>query len=204
MSINEKDKEKADQLVDTWIGRYRRGSLRFFILHLLLYKHQKFHNQKPSEHDKHVFHGYMLKNAIKNVTKGKWQPTTASIYPILKELAKEEVIARIPDSEITQDESSRPIKQYQLTSFGILVAQGLEQARKEFAKDFIIKGTGKHHPPPPLLRGLSKEELLETFNESSLESLEDFRNHLEKQLQHDQKILQQVEKEIKFKKNGST
>ena len=42
-----------------------------------------------------------------------------------------------------------------------------------------------------------------TLNEANMESLENFRKHLEKRIQHDQKILQQVEKEIKLKKTGS-
>lgn len=55
-----------------------------------------------------------------------------------------------------------------------------------------------------MFRGLSKEELLEIINEASLESLEDFQKHLEKRIKHDQKILQQVEKEIKLKETGSS
>ena len=200
MSAPDEYKEKADEIVETWIRRYRRGSLRFFILHLLLHKHKNSCSENSSKPCKCAFHGYMLKKAIRKVTNEKWEPTTASIYPIIKELDKEGVIARIPESEAGQEKSSRPMKQYQLTPFGILVAERLENARRDFAKAFIMKGKGKHHPPPPLFKGLTKEELSEALNEADLEALEGFQKHLEHRIRHDQRILKEVEKEIKVKK----
>ena len=200
MTTDVQDEERADSLVDTWISRYRRGSLRFFILHLLLYRHRQSLNENSTKPCKHAFHGYMLKHAIKDVTKGKWQPTTASIYPILKELDQEEIITRISETEASQEESTRPIKQYQLTSFGILVAQKLEQARKEFAKAFSMRGMRGHHPPPPMFKQLSKEELAKILNIADLDVLESFQKHIENHIQHDKWILEEIRQEINHKK----
>ena len=140
-----------------------------------------------------------IADKIESQVRDGW--TTHRIYrTIIKELDKEGVIARIPESEAGQKKSSRPMKQYQLTPFGILVSERLENARRDFAKAFIMKGKGKHHPPPPLFKGLTKEELSEALNEADLEALKDFQKHLEHRIRHDQRILKEVEKEIKVKK----
>jgi len=94
----------------------------------------------------------------------------------------------------------RPIKQYQLTSFGVLVAQKLEQARKEFAKAFSMRGMGEHHPHPPMFKKLSKEELSEILNIADPKALESFQKHIENHIQHDQWILREIKREIKQKK----
>jgi DNA-binding PadR family transcriptional regulator len=189
------DKKKAENLVDTWISRYRRGSLRFFILHLL----QRHHigNSADKDYFKQHFHGYKIAKKIKDVTKGKWHPTTASIYPILKELTEVGVITKITESEDLPQDSSRQVIKYKLTDFGVLVAQKLQVARKEFAKAFITRRTPDHPPPPPFFGNLSKTEIKETLEESDRESLEKLKTHQEKILKHHQKLLDLIDESIR-------
>jgi DNA-binding PadR family transcriptional regulator len=197
MSTEMREEEKANELVDRWIQRYRRGSLRFFILHLLLYRHKNPKHEKPHERS---FHGYQLKKVIHKLTNRKWEPTTASIYPILQELSEEKIIKQIETSD-EADQESRPIKQYCLTPFGINVAEKLESARKDFAKAFIIKHDGAPPHPPPPFRELSKEEIIETLRDASLDRLEELRHQMTHALQYNQEMLKAVEKELETKKN---
>ena len=185
--------EAAQQLVDTWIHRYRRGSLRFFILHLLLHKHT------DCKSDRQSFHGYKLAKAIQDETHGEWSPKTASIYPILKELVKEDVIEHTRESEPVSDESSRSIKQYCLTPFGTVVARKLEENRKNMARHFISRPGDTPHPPPPMFR-FPKKELLEILKESEVDHLEDFQQHLLKMQKHNQEILNLINDILQEKK----
>ncbi|MHA2304215.1 MAG: PadR family transcriptional regulator [Candidatus Hodarchaeales archaeon] len=184
--------KKAKKLVDKWIERYRRGSLRFFIVHLLLYKH---HHEEADSNEHMSFHGYKLSQKIDEVTKGKWKPTTASIYPILKELNEANVLEKIP--EVEQHQTGRTVIEYQLTPFGLIVAKKLEEARKNFAKAFIT-GKSKHMPPPlfPLGREFSPEEAQEIITKSSDDVLKNHRNHMNNRIKHvkDQLIL--IENEL--------
>ena len=195
MSTHIRQEEEAQQLVDTWLHRYRRGSLRFFILHLLLHKHSDCKSERQS------FHGYKLAKAIKEETHGEWSPKTASIYPILKELVKEKVIEQPTDVEILSDDSARSIKQYCLTPFGIVVAKKLEESRKNMAKHFIARHGGAPRPPPPMFR-LPKKELIEILEETEVEHLVDFQHHLLKIRDHNQEILDIIDKLLEKKKDN--
>jgi DNA-binding PadR family transcriptional regulator len=197
LSIHQQQEEKAQQLVDTWFHRYRRGSLRFFILHLLLHKHGE------NKSERQLFHGYKLVKAIHDETHGEWTPKTASIYPILKELAKEDVIEQSSESSALSDESARSIKQYCLTPFGIIVAKKLEEKRKEMAKNFISKHGETPRLPPPMFR-LPRKELLKVLEESEMEHLVDFQNHLLKIQKHNNEILDIIDNLLKEKKTDST
>ncbi|MHA2055305.1 MAG: PadR family transcriptional regulator [Candidatus Hodarchaeales archaeon] len=171
MVDSENEPKDAEELVDTWISRYRRGSLRFFILHLL----QHHHKNSTEKNFKRPVHGYKIAKEIKDVTKGKWHPTTASVYPILKELAEVGVITKVSASDdITQD-SHRPVKQYKLTSFGEKVAEKLEAAREEFGKAFIDRN----------------------LDELDIETLRKLKSRHEKMHTQNQKVLDRIEERIK-------
>jgi DNA-binding PadR family transcriptional regulator len=193
LSTPVQQEEDAQLLVDTWIHRYRRGSLRFFILHLLLHKHTDLKAESQS------FHGYKLAKAIQEETHGEWSPKTASIYPILKELVKEEVIEHTSERETVSDESSRSIKQYCLTPFGMVVAKKLEENRKNMAKHFISRHGDAPRPLPPMFR-LPKKDLLAILKESDVVHLEDFQQHLIKMQKHNQELLNIIDNLLKEKK----
>ncbi len=187
---------KAKTLVDRWIQGYRRGSLRFFILHLLLHEH---HHKDSDETELNSFHGYKISKKIDEVTKGKWRPTTASIYPILKELSKVDVVEKIPGVE--QKETGRTTIEYRLTPFGLQTAKKLEEARKEFAKAFIAGKKGEMPPPLfPFGRHLPPEEAKEILRQASDEALFSHRNQIKERMRHTQKHLKYIENELKNRK----
>ena len=192
MSSDQELDEKANHLVEKWIERYRRGSLRFFIVHLLLHKHQHKVNDstKPSS-----FHGYKLSQKIDEITKGKWRPTTASIYPILKELNEAEVLDRIPGVE--QQETGRTVIEYQLTPFGLKVGKKLEDARKNFAKAFV-SGNGSNIPHLlfPIGRKLSHKEVQAILTEAPEDGLLSHKHYINKRLKHIKDQLKLLENEL--------
>lgn len=191
MNDTKKLDHKAEELVDKWIERYRRGSLRFFILHLLLHKH---HHKDTNRKGPSSFHGYKLAQKVEEVTKGKWRPTTASIYPILKELHEAGVLEKIP--EVEPQETGRTTIEYKLTPFGLKTAQKLEEARKEFAKAFIAGKKG--HLPPllfPLGSNISPEEAKKIFLKAPDEVLCSHRDHIKGKMEHIQQHLEYIEKE---------
>jgi len=187
---------KAEELVDKWIERYRRGSLRFFILHFLLYKHR---HKDTNSLGTSSFHGYKLAQKVEEVTQGKWKPTTASIYPILKELYEAEVLEKIPGVE--QQETGRTTIEYKLTPFGLKTAQKLEEARKEFAKAFI-EGKKGHLPPLlfPLGSNISPEEAKKIFLKAPDEVLCSHRDQIKEKIEHIHKHLEYIEKELDHRK----
>ena len=196
MNDTKKLDHKAEELVDKWIERYRRGSLRFFILHFLLYKHR---HKDTNSLGTSSFHGYKLAQKVEEVTQGKWKPTTASIYPILKELYEAEVIEKIPGVE--QQETGRTTIEYKLTPFGLKTAQKLEEARKEFAKAFI-EGKKGHLPPLlfPLGSNISQEEAKKIFLKAPDEVLCSHRDHIKGKMEHIHKHLEYIEEELDRRK----
>ncbi len=194
MSSPEKQELRAKNLVHTWFHRYRRGSLRFFILHLLLNKHSNTKSKRES------FHGYKLAKAIKTETRDEWSPTTASIYPILKELAKEGIIEQTESNDSSSESSKRSSIQYCLTPFGLTVAKHLEEHRKNMARHFISRTGDSHHPPPPIFH-LPKDELLAVLKKSDKAHLEDFQKHLLSLQKHNQSLLEMIEKLLQEKQN---
>ncbi len=196
MNDTKKLDHKAEELVDKWIERYRRGSLRFFILHFLLYKHR---HKDTNSLGTSSFHGYKLAQKVEEVTQGKWKPTTASIYPILKELYEAEVLEKIPGVE--QQETGRTTIEYKLTPFGLKTAQKLEEARKEFAKAFI-EGKKGHLPPLlfPLGSNISPEEAKKIFLKAPDEVLCSHRDQIKEKIEHIHKHLEYIEKELDHRK----
>ncbi|MHA1973582.1 MAG: PadR family transcriptional regulator [Candidatus Hodarchaeales archaeon] len=192
----------ADELVHKWIQRYRRGSLRFFILHLLLHQPYRTGHRKGKKggcpRKKISFHGYKIAKEISDATRGKWKPTTSSIYPILKELMEKGVLEKTDDPE-THESTRMPIG-YQLTPFGKIVARKFEKERKEFARSFI-RGRPKSnllHPSP--FKGLSREELIEEFKETDTERLEEHYQKISEIIKYYQEILTIINEELKTRK----
>ncbi|MFX1283336.1 MAG: PadR family transcriptional regulator [Promethearchaeota archaeon] len=199
-SKNEK-KKTADALVEKWIQGFHRGSLRFFILHLLSHEKQHSKSTMPDESPfRKKIHGYHIAKAIKELTDERWEPKTASIYPILNEFKEEGIIKEI------DKKGKRDIKKYQLTDYGVEVAQKLEQARRDFAKAFRIH---RHGPPPrPHLQmiksklELTDEEFSELLQNASLEDLEMEETQLKETILMIQNTLQAVEEEIKLRRSS--
>jgi DNA-binding PadR family transcriptional regulator len=184
--------KRANELVDKWIQGFRRGSLRFFILHLLLHKN---HHKSITSADKDSFHGYHIAKVIDKVTEGRWHPTTASIYPILKHFEEEGVIEIVPDH--IDYEGKRFTKNYRLTPHGVKIAEKVEQARKDFRKPFILAKEKSAHIPALKLKGkLSDKEILELLKEVNLSVLEKERKNLAESIQSLQQTLEILDKEI--------
>ena len=191
--------EQAKLLVTTWMKRYRRGSLRFFILHLLRYHcmlDEVNHSLDPDIEKKKSIHGYKIAQQIDEVTKGKWHPKTSSIYPILKELTEKGVLELI-SGEV---EDPRSVKHYKLTPFGMKVAEKLEESRKEFTRSFILGKDKPVGPPPQLFSNLSQEELQEVLSEAETERLEHHLKHLQKSIEHTSKLIRMIEEELTTRK----
>lgn len=200
LSIDTEQETAESKLVKKWERSFRRGSLRFFILHLLLY-------QKRSKHDSlNHFHGYHLAQSIEEMTqekwKEKWKPTTASIYPILKELSEEKVIEKLPDTD--SPEKGRGIKKYRLTPFGIRVAEMVEESRKEFGKAFIVaRAKALHLPFSRLLNESSEAELSEIFDKIDLNVLESHRDHLKEKIKDMNDTFTLINRHIEKRMNKS-
>lgn len=206
-SINE-NKKTADDLVEKWIQGFHRGSLRFFILHLLRHERQHKNSTKKEESTfRKRIHGYHIAKAVKEITEDRWEPKTASIYPILKQFKEEGIIEEIANQN--DKEGKRFTKKYQLTDYGIEVAQKLEQARKDFTRAFRIHS--RHGPPPhPHLQmiksklELSNKEISELLKNASLKDLEIEESQLKESILMIQDTLRAVEAEIERKKASYT
>ncbi|MFX0205026.1 MAG: PadR family transcriptional regulator [Candidatus Hodarchaeota archaeon] len=202
-SSNKKEIAEND-LVEKWIQGFHRGSLRFFILHLLRHERlQKTCTEAGKSPFRRRIHGYHIAKAIKQITDERWEPKTASIYPILNQFQEEGIIEEIEDKN--DKEGGRFTKKYQLTDYGVEVAQKLEQARHDFAKAFKIHP--RHGPPPrPHLQmikyklELTDEEFSELLENASLEDLKIEERKLNEHILLIQDTLKAVEAEINRKK----
>ncbi|UCG04014.1 MAG: PadR family transcriptional regulator [Candidatus Heimdallarchaeota archaeon] len=198
--------DSTDKLVEKWIQGFHRGSLRFFILHLLRHEREDKNITQTGENlFRKKIHGYHIAKAIKEITEEKWEPTTASIYPILNQFEKERIIEEI--AEGNNKEGKRFTKKYRLTDYGLEVAQKLEQARKDFAKAFRIHP--RHIPPPQshlqMIKSkldLSDEEISEILASASLRDLKIEKKQLEESILLIQETLKAVEAEIERKKTS--
>jgi DNA-binding PadR family transcriptional regulator len=204
-STNKKEEAEND-LVEKWIQGFHRGSLRFFILHLLRHERE---DESFTETGETLFrkriHGYHIAKAIKEITEEKWEPTTASIYPILNQFEEEGIIEEIAEPD--DKEGKRFTKKYCLTDYGLKVAQKLEQARKDFTKAFRI------HPRPPsrphlqmikTVLELSDKEVSELLQNASLKDLEAEELQLKESIILIQDTLDAVEAEIERRKDPLT
>ncbi|MFX0182665.1 MAG: PadR family transcriptional regulator [Candidatus Hodarchaeota archaeon] len=208
MVSTENTESEEDKLVERWIQGFRRGSLRFFILHLLLHRNYHEESKLPKQLHKRAFHGYNIAKAIDKVTQGRWHPTTASIYPILKQFKDEGIIEEVePKAEEKEDSKDfhgkRIIRRYRLTPYGVKVAKKVEQARKDFSKSFIPRRKGP--PPVSLLKLESKitdKEFLTLLSELDIDVLETERDHLKKRIPKIQETLEILEGEIATRKKA--
>lgn len=199
-SDNIENQKITDELVEKWIQGFHRGSLRFFILHLLRHEREYKDDINPEESPfRKKIHGYHIAKAIEEITDERWRPTTASIYPILNQFEEEGIITEIEAQP--EEGGKRFTKKYQLTDYGLEVAQRLEQARKDFAKSFRIHP--RHGPPPtPHLQmiksklEISDEDLSELLKNASLADLKSEKRQLEQNILMIRDTLRAVEEEI--------
>ncbi len=202
-SLNE-NKGSADKLIEKWIQGFHRGSLRFFILHLLRHEREYKNITKTEENlFRKKIHGYHIAKAIKEITEEKWEPTTASIYPILNQFEEEGIIEEI--AEQSYKDVKRFTKKYRLTDYGLEVAQKLEQARKDFTRAFRMHP--RHGPPSrPHLQmiksrlDLTDEEVSELLENASIEDLKVEESQLKESIFLIQDTLKAVEVEIERRK----
>ncbi|MFW9906106.1 MAG: PadR family transcriptional regulator [Candidatus Thorarchaeota archaeon] len=205
MEAKNENKKTADELVEKWIQGFHRGSLRFFILHLLRHdREDKNITQKGENLFRKKIHGYHIAKAIKEITEEKWEPTTASIYPILNQFKEEGIIEEIAENDDT--EGKRFTKKYRLTDYGLEVAQKLEQARKDFTKAFRMHP--RHGPSKrPHLQmitsrlELTDEEVSELLTNASFEELREEESQLKESILLIQDTLKAVKAEIRRRKS---
>jgi DNA-binding PadR family transcriptional regulator len=199
LNQDEESSEEARSLVTKWMSHYRRGTLRFFVLHLLLSttKEQEEFNHKK-HHKYHCFHGYKIPKLIDLLTNGKWKPTTASIYPILHDFEKRGLIEEIHELDtdtISEDsKKKRKVRNFVLTSFGRDVALKLEMERTEFMETFPL--FHKRRGPGPMFRllfTLSEEELKEVFMKMDHEKLKERQVQLEEHNKRSLHVIKQIE-----------
>ena len=201
METESESKKDTDDLVNKWIQGFHRGSLRFFILHLLLHEKEVKNNSKSDQRPfRRKIHGYHIAKLIEQITEERWSPTTASIYPILKQFEEEGIIEEISDQE--NKEGKRLTKNYQLTDYGVKVAQKLGKARRDFTKSFRM-----HRPPPPphlhfakSILGLSDDKFSEILKETSLEDLESEKGKLEEGILSMKDAIKAIKAEIDRRK----
>jgi DNA-binding PadR family transcriptional regulator len=196
--LSEEEKEcQVNQLVKKWESGFRRGSLRFFILHLLLHQ-ERLQTEKVKS-----FHGYHLAQIIDEITRGKWKPKTASIYPILNELCEKKVIE--PIKEQNAEEGGRSVKKYQLTGFGKQIAEKVEESRKEFSSSFAyFKAKTFQLPFSKLRHELSDEEMEKILDNTDLESLKNHQTRLASKIGDLQDTLDFVDIYINKRENKET
>lgn len=158
----------VDDIVKKWIERYHRGTLRFFILHLLLHEHHR-----DDEFGKEIFNGYQLIQKISQMTNNHWKPSTASIYPMLNNLLQDRIIEKIDEPK--ESTNKRPVTHYRLTDYGKEVAQRIEEARKDLGRPFMRKS---HHLPPFPFVNMKKEQMEKKLRKKDPKTLEAFKEEL--------------------------
>ncbi len=202
LETKNEDKNDTNDLVNKWIQGFHRGSLRFFILHLLLHD-REFKSSTKTEQPpfRRKIHGYHIAKVIEQITDKTWSPTTASIYPVLKQFEEEGIIEEISDQN--NKEGKRFTKNYQLTDYGVEVAQKLRQARKDFTKAFRM-----HGPPPrphfhfaKSILELSDEEISELLKDTSLEDLEREKKQLKESILLMKDATKAIENEIERRRH---
>ncbi len=197
----ENDKERnPDDLVKKWIRGYRRGSLRFFILHLLQHRHKNEEAINTDEHDNVTLYGYHIAQIIDEITEGKWRPKTASIYPILRELTENGVLEKVTESSNLESKGKRISIKYRLTSFGKEVASKLELARMEFTRPFIEQQSKFSTKPLVLLiRYHGKQKLREYLENANITVLDTYQKSMIEDITSLKEILNLIDEEKKKK-----
>lgn len=105
------DGATIDKLIKKYEEKIKRGFLRLIILRLFY--------EQVQNYEFLGYHGWAIKQKISKMSEGKWNPSTGSIYPILKEFAK--------DGLIIQQENGRDDKiVYKITNLGMKIYLQLE------------------------------------------------------------------------------
>ena len=84
--IETDDSKKIDELIEKYEEKIKRGFLRLIILRLF-YEHVE-------NYEFAGYHGWAIKQKINKMSDGKWNPSSGSIYPILKEFYTDGLIAQ--------------------------------------------------------------------------------------------------------------
>ena len=135
----EKQKEIKEQF-DNYEEKTRRGFLRLMLLRM-------FYEQAENK-DFKGYHGYGLIQKIEGM-RGNWTISPGSIYPLLKEFKKNNII-----QPFSSDENEENKINYKITDVGIEVCKRLEQgipflrSREDFLKEVpeeILKKEFKEH-----------------------------------------------------------
>ena len=122
---------------ETLLSKAKEGATKFLILLLL--------SQTP-------LHGYALMKLIRNCTGGWLRSTSGNIYPLLREMEKQELVTGI---WIKEESSTRKRKCYYITEKGLKELYEMLEERRRMARAFMLllkKSALKIDsllPPPP-------------------------------------------------------
>ncbi|GEM_PF-2346244 len=122
---------------ETLLSKAKEGATKFLILLLL--------SQTP-------LHGYALMKLIRNCTGGWLRSTSGNIYPLLREMEKQELVTGV---WIKEESSTRKRKCYYITEKGLKELYEMLEERRRMARAFMLllkKSAFKIDsllPPPP-------------------------------------------------------
>ncbi|MEM2574837.1 MAG: PadR family transcriptional regulator [Candidatus Jordarchaeales archaeon] len=140
---------------ETLLSKAKEGATKFLILLLL--------SQTP-------LHGYALMKLIRNCTGGWLRSTSGNIYPLLREMEKQELVRGVWTKE---ESSTRKRKCYYITEKGLKELSEMLEERRRMTRAFLLllkKSAPKIDTffpppfPPPFfspsnISGLSLEEI---------------------------------------------
>ena len=108
---NFKNNKDIQKLIEKYEEKIKRGFLRLIILRLFF--------EQVQNYEFTGFHGWAIKQKIHEMSGGKWNPSTGSIYPILKEFAKDGLIK-------TQENENNDKIVYKITDTGMRIYSQIE------------------------------------------------------------------------------
>ncbi len=151
------DLKVIDKLIAKYEEKIKRGFLRLIILRLF---YEQIENMEFAG-----YHGWAIKQKINKMSDGKWNPSSGSIYPILKEFYKDGLITQ-------QNEEQEDKIVYKITELGMKVYLQLENISpliKSHRDDF-----SRRVPEPFLRQGFSNAQ-----SHRSLEELQIMKERFE-------------------------
>ncbi|MEM3148971.1 MAG: PadR family transcriptional regulator, partial [Candidatus Jordarchaeales archaeon] len=105
---------------ETLLSKAKEGATKFLILLLL--------SQTP-------LHGYALMKLIRNCTGGWLRSTSGNIYPLLREMEKQELVRGVWTKE---ESSTRKRKCYYITEKGLKELSEMLEERRRMTRAFLL------------------------------------------------------------------
>ncbi|MFO7797381.1 MAG: PadR family transcriptional regulator [Promethearchaeia archaeon] len=157
--------------------------------------------------EKKPMHGYKIMQEIENFTLGMWKPSASTMYPLLDDLCKNDLIQIIEEEK----EDKRPRKNYKLTLKGEETLKRLIQKQRDMMKamrSIIITSFGLEEDdlfdddierimfPPMIFRKSQKIP-----KEEKIKLLERRKRFVKMRIQKLEGFLQNIENELENLKN---